>query len=185
MRELDGTPSQQRDMSLADASIGTSGWETPAPEDEGLSSWIVVYGLDEATRRDPTAVLRALWNYGDVVDHEAGRGNWLFVRFASRWHAEKALAQSTFLLDGGQALVGALRVTADVALRFGLRVSPDGSSLNPQPFQSAPNFALLRAPLYSQTPEAVRAPAIGQLRPPPPTKQRSLCARLMAYIFSW
>ena len=84
-----------------------SGWQAATPasttktaaQDDRFETWIVAYGVDEKHKIDPLPVLRALWNYGEVVDHQVGRGNWLFVRFSSKWHAEKVLAQSTFRID--------------------------------------------------------------------------------------
>lgn len=150
--------------------------------DDRLASWIVVYGLDAEACRDPVPVLVKYRAFGDIREHEVGRGNWLFVRYASRLQAEKALAQPAMLLDGGATLVAALRPTPDVAFKFGLHLNPDGSSLAASRSQLPPpqHFNVLRPPPQYDH-DDLRDDPYNYIR----RRKRGLCARLMAYLFSW
>ncbi|KAJ8603827.1 hypothetical protein CTAYLR_000261 [Chrysophaeum taylorii] len=177
------------------------------PLDDRLASWIVVYGVDATA--DPMPILRKFWNYGDIIEHEPGRGNWIFLHFASKWQAEKALAQSVILLDGNATMVGAMRVTQDVALKFGLHLDADGASLashrldtihrvdNPPdsdvpflragmpPPQAPLDGAFAAAAVNDPKLDLLNQPLRAALPLPPPPRSGGLCARLMAYLFSW
>ena len=67
----------------------TFGRKEPPPsfsfrdENERLRCWIVVFGFD--ARAEPRDVLEALGRYGEILEHEVGRGNWLFLRYATKW----------------------------------------------------------------------------------------------------
>ena len=70
--------------------------------------------------------MRRVAQFGEVMEHHLGKGNWLFVRYASALQAEKARAQNGELCSmcvGGethQAVVGVSRVTHETAERLGL-----------------------------------------------------------------
>ena len=110
--------------------------------------------------------------FGEIIEHEVGRGNWLFLRYATKWQAEKALAQSAIVLDGGATVVGALRLTPDVAARFGMHAE--------------------RGP-HRATADAAAGPAVpktkADLMLPPKLrashkKHAGCCEKLMSFLFS-
>uniref|UniRef100_A0A7S3JX78 RRM Nup35-type domain-containing protein n=1 Tax=Aureoumbra lagunensis TaxID=44058 RepID=A0A7S3JX78_9STRA len=118
--------------------------------------WILVFGFSsqsEPTRRrylggtnidnelePPIRVLDEFRSFGDIIDHDIGNsGNWCFLRYASTWQAEKAVQHGALLVEGC-GIVGALRVTNDIAHRFGLIVDEMGNSLKrPLDYHHNPN----------------------------------------------
>ena len=125
---------------------------------------------DSALMRD---VLETMGRYGEILEHEVGRGNWLFLRYATKWQAEKALAQSAIVLDGaaGPVVVGALRLTPDVAARFGMH-SARGEA---QPAAAPPAAPAIKTKSDLMLHPKLRASQL---------KRRGCCEKLMAFLFS-
>ena len=140
-------------------------------ENERLRCWIVVFGFD--ARAEPRDVLETMARYGEILEHEVGRGNWLFLRYATKWQAEKALAQSAIVLDGaaGPVVVGALRLTPDVAARFGMH-SARGEA---QPAAAPPAAPAIKTKSDLMLHPKLRASQL---------KRRGCCEKLMAFLFS-
>ena len=95
----------------------------------------------------------------------------MFLRFATKWQAEKALAQTAIVIDGGSTVVGALRATPDVAARFGMHSNGSGNGTGPKPLSTAPktsNDVMLHPKLRASH-----------------KKNAGCCERLMASLFSW
>jgi hypothetical protein len=58
------------------------------------------------------------------VEQRAGQGNWLFLRYATRLQADKAVASGNGAVLPGGIMLGARRLDAASAVRMGM----DGSS---------------------------------------------------------
>ncbi|KAJ1459927.1 hypothetical protein M885DRAFT_510379 [Pelagophyceae sp. CCMP2097] len=177
----------------AQSSLATSSFEQRA------EAWIVVFGFPATAELE---VLRKLAAFGDVVEHVGGRGNWAFVRFGTRWQAEKALAHSAIWLDSDSTvLVGALRLTADVAQRFGFDVGEDGScggaAVQAQGWPGAQKMRGVDSAAAPAHRDVVRGAsnvvdvqprvAVAASRAAPSAaavRARGLCARLASYLFS-
>ena len=99
---------------------------------ERWRTWVVVFGFAAGDTTSALRVLQRFQQLGEVLEHRVGRGNWLFLRYATALQTEKARAQSGVLVSDG-ALVAVEAVTAESAERLGLLALLDGAAEpNPQ-----------------------------------------------------
>jgi hypothetical protein len=89
--------------------------------------WILVVGVspsfDAASVGD---VLRRFQEFGDIVDHACGRGNWVFVKFGSPQQAERASAVGSQFLNSS-TMLSVQPMSSALARSMGLRIDSHGS----------------------------------------------------------
>ena len=94
---------------------------------ERWRTWDVCFGFAAGDTTSALRVLQRFQQLGEVLEHRVGRGNWLFLRYATALQTEKARAQSGVLVSDG-ALVAVEAVTRESAERLGLAALLDGAA---------------------------------------------------------
>jgi hypothetical protein len=62
----------------------------------GESEWVTIFGFPPSKA---FYILNQFSQYGKIVDHKIGSGNWMHVRYDSKFHAQKALSKNGKVFD--------------------------------------------------------------------------------------
>ena len=157
--------------------MGTFGGNTadsaPRLLNNSLELWVVVFGFTTPAQYE--SIIRHFNSFGKIVSHHLGQSNWVALEYESLLQREKALSQTSLLMDG--IMVGVTRLT------LSLRQSLDWNSASTfstqvQPFQVSQTFkeedVLL---LTNGSPKKKTQFEIGA--------SRDVCGRFLAWWFGW
>lgn len=106
-------------------------------------NWITVFGFTPGQSAD---ILAAFKRLGEVVQIDAGQGNWLHLCYATRWGAQKALARNATVFPvAPSSLIGVLprsRAAAAISVASDSLMSP----LSPETGAPSVEISELRTP---------------------------------------
>lgn len=167
--------------------VGISSEATPLNNTSDSSSlnnrWVVVHGY--ATEAQYHLILSKFSSFGKIVSHKGscrpGQQNWIALEYSSSLETEKALSQSSLLLENG-ILVGVVRLTPFLkqSLEWNTAASVVAPSVKSRLFADDEYELTEKDILFMASPQAKAKPLnMGG------TEGRNVFERFLVWYFGW
>lgn len=165
------------------------------------NSWIVIFGFSAS--HSVHGILQLFQEYGEIVQHRVGEGNWLFIRYAHPVQAERA-ASSHLVYLSSTSVVGVQQMSTALGKQLNVTLSADGWIQQPTFAHSAQETPASKAgeaarhPLLLATENAGlrrRVPTADASAPPgedlqdslyvKPRRRKSICEQIVDYFWAY